>query len=458
MLMVNTNFDLIKKVCISKDFRLTIPINIVREIYKPNSYFKVTLSKNNVTSLFYLRLPSKKCPSKKELQVRRKLPIEIINNLQLKPNDFLIIQDIFPLNSAKSTIQITDNKFDILSLPLENIMSESFLKNGESWCRFWFSSRFGGRSKFIELKRYILINRTLGEFLGLMQAESRKYGDKFDFTNVLINEHKLFIDIAYKYFGINRNIWNLTVFFNKSKLNAKDILKYEMEFKNKLNLSPIKVYHVPHKTITNTCYSISINCRILNKIMNSLLITMRQIMIENNEDSIKDCSKGFIVKSLLGDGTAGVLADYKNLEIVLFEQDKKAQNDITKILRNFDINSNINGIRLDISTKLDSCMWFLENNLFTGHIKNRNKFLCYLKNNLHLNRMVKRFSTMDKDITISEFAKLNNLTKGTAHMYLFRNVKLGFLTSYSSNKLNFYRLSTKGKKFLDLLKEKEIIP
>ena len=55
-------------------------------------------------------------------------------------------------------------------------MMESFFKDNEEWIRVWFSSKFGGNTKSIELKRYILIDRNSGEFFGLFQAESGKYG------------------------------------------------------------------------------------------------------------------------------------------------------------------------------------------------------------------------------------------------------------------------------------------
>ncbi len=65
--------------------------------------------------------------------------------------------------------------------------------------------------------------------------------------------------------------------------------------------------------------------------------------------------------------------------------------------------------------------------------------------------LLNRFSTLNQPISIKDFAKLNSLSKNTAHMYLFRNERLGFIYSYKVGKLNFYKLSIKGKKFLDLL-------
>ena len=69
------------------------------------------------------------------------------------------------------------------------------------------------------------------------------------------------------------------------------------------------------------------------------------------------------------------------MDIVLSEEEQQSQKDIKNILAKFNINSNIYLNKLDISTKFDSCMWFLENDLFIGHVNNRNKFLKYISHN-----------------------------------------------------------------------------
>src|SRR3989344_4705555 len=170
---------------------------------------------------------------------------------------------------------------------------------------------------------------------------------KFDFTNIFIDENNLFVKIA-------------------------------EEFSSKLRIK-LKFYHTTSTTVTNFAYNIYINSTLLNLIFNKVLKILRKEII--NYGIFEDFCKGFIMKDLLGDGNININKDLTSMDIVLSEEEQQSQKDIKNILAKFNINSNIYLNKLDISTKFDSCMWFLENDLFIGHVNNRNKFLKYISHN-----------------------------------------------------------------------------
>jgi len=200
---------------------------------------------------------------------------------------------------------------------------------------------------------------------------------KFDFTNIFIDENNLFVNIAEKYFGIARSDWKFGLICNK-KLYPHDINRIAEEFSSKLRIK-LKFYHTTSTTVTNFAYNIYINSTLLNLIFNKVLKILRKEII--NYGIFEDFCKGFIMKDLLGDGNININKDLTSMDIVLSEEEQQSQKDIKNILAKFNINSNIYLNKLDISTKFDSCMWFLENDLFIGHVNNRNKFLKYISHN-----------------------------------------------------------------------------
>lgn len=443
------------KINLDKDYRMTIPIELIRGINpKPEDYLKVTLRKDDNLEYFYLRIPTKQ-PSRKEVQVRRKLSERIIKALGLKQNDKLVIESITKLEIKKSDKPFANGKFDILSIHLDGLMADTFIRDNEEWCRFWSSSKFGGIAKEIELKRFIPIDREMGEFFGLMQAESRKFGEKFDFTNILVSEHKKFLEVS-EILGVNKRLWKFGLIYNPY-LTKELIENYIDIFSKELGIE--NGYVTKSNTITTVAYAIYIPSTILNEIMNLVLQILRKFIIvlaknPKNKCALEFC-KGFIIKYLLGDGTVNVRKDLTQMELVLSENDKDAQKDTMDMLNIFDIHSNTKGIKTDISTDFESCLWFLENDLFIGHKKNREKFLKYLAHNFYVKKRFERFSSFSGECTIKDFAQKNSLSYGTAEMYLYRNMKRGFLELFYKPKTETsYRLTNKGKEFLSVVTRK----
>ena len=137
---------------VDKDYRITLPKNIFTS-FLADDFVEVTISKGNLKSYFYLRVPNK-CPSRKYLQIRRKLTNEVTSQLQIKPSDTIEFVKVKRINKFKEQ-PFKNNHFDLLSLDLSNIMVDTFTKDREEWCRFWSSSKAGGITKIIELKRFI---------------------------------------------------------------------------------------------------------------------------------------------------------------------------------------------------------------------------------------------------------------------------------------------------------------
>jgi hypothetical protein len=117
------------------------------------------------------------------------------------------------------------------------------------------------------------------------------------------------------------------------------------------------------------------------------------------------------------------------------------------MLQLFSINSSVYKNRIDISTDFNSCIWFLENNLFEGHEENRRKFLAYVINNYYFSLLYKKLKTLNGITKIKEFAEKNGLKEKTARMYLARNFRRGFIKKV---KRGCYEISTMGKKFITL--------
>jgi len=439
------------KVALSKIFRVTIPIELIRTINpKSGEYVRIVLRKSDKVDYFYLRVPSKP-PSRKEVQVRRKLPERIIQNLQLIPNNKILIGSISKLEIKKLDKPFVDNKFDLLFLPLEDLMIDTFIRNGEEWCRFWSSSKFGGIAKEVELKRFIPINRETGELFGLMQAESRKHGEKFDFTNILISEHKKFLEVS-EILGVNKKLWKFGLIYNPS-LNDKLIENYIETFSKELKIE--NSYITKSNSITTVAYQIYIPSKILNQIMNFVLQTSRKLIPEEARYSknrhLLDFCKGFLIKDLVGDGTVILNKDMTHLDIILSEENLNAQEDIIRMLNLFGIHSKPHKNRIDISTNFDSLIWFLDNNLFVEHKKNREKMLRYIKHNYYFNTLYERLEVLNSPNSINKFAQMVNLNPNSAQMYLLRNKKRGFITSSYTTKQVTYYASEKGKHFLDLI-------
>jgi predicted transcriptional regulator len=196
--------------------------------------------------------------------------------------------------------------------------------------------------------------------------------------------------------------------------------------------------------LTKPNFQIYISSKILASILNNTLNFLRKYAVRCK---LFEFCKGFVIKVILGDGTAVINKDLTNLTIAISEIDKDAQKDLVSMFKLFSVNSRIYRNKVIVSTDFYSCIWFLENNLFEGHEENRMKFLKYIINNHFFGTLYKRLKTINSIITVEEFAKENNLRTDTARMYLDRNIKRGFIKRAGKG---LYEISVTGKKFITL--------
>lgn len=284
-----------------------------------------------------------------------------------------------------------------------------------------------------------------------MQAESRKNGPKFDFTNNLVSEHKLFMDVARR-FRILKHLWKYQIFYN-SLIPKEKVAEEVSVFKEKLDIDD-KIIFTENKLLTKIALTIYIDCNVLSEVMMSLMRMLRSRVansIETNE--LREFAIGFICKDLLGDGTVIHNKANGKIEIVISEENLQSQKEISNVLNHFGIRTNISKNRIYLQTNLNIYLWFLENKAFEGH-ENRRKLIKAILNNYYIKRLYSRFKN-DVSYNCVEFAKEHKLLLPTAQKFLRDNTKRGFLNCNRDKRLNAYTLSSKGQDFIRIIKNAE---
>ncbi|MFA4887391.1 MAG: hypothetical protein WC595_04210 [Candidatus Nanoarchaeia archaeon] len=432
---------------ISSDYRITLPLLILKNTsYTLGGYLKIKLQKGEAVGYLYLRTPQNKSPTRKHLQIRRKLSRDIIKKLSLLPNETIRLTSIEEISQILPPTYKGEEFFDLLSLPFNKGMIELFLEKGEEWIRFWHSSKYGGRGKEATLKRFIKIDRSLGELFGLMQAESRKDGSKFDFTNILISEHKKFVNVC-ETFGLSKENWKLGIIYNPS-FSEEQVEFYKNKFLNQLSIN--FGYKTKSSTITTVAYTIYIDNTTLNKIMLSLLRSLRSFAAERIENCWIEFSRGFVAKELLGDGT--ILNHIRGgIRVILSEEDPSAQNDFVRILSKFKIKANTIKNVVHLQSDFESNCWFFKNQCFVGTFESRKRLIRYLLRNSETNLLMKRFSRFSRPVTAAPFAKLNHLSIPTARMYLHRNAQRGLIKKVKQEDKTLYFLTQEAISKLEII-------
>ena len=431
------------KIKVSKDFKITIPLKEIRKI-KANShdYIKVTIEKDTKMAQIYVRIPEKP-KSRKNIQVKKSIPLSVRERLNIKEGDIITIRSITKIEKSKEDNTAKGSTLDLIALIPSNIMCECISKNGEGYLRVW-CEKGNGRTKLVELKRFVPIDEKLGEFFGLLQAEGSKKNNKLSFTNSIIKEHKTIVEVAETYFGIPRTEWSICLYYNPNLIDEEKAKQEVRDFVEEVGVPNTRIGFVKHYNLTKPNFQIYISSKILASILNNALNFLRKYAVRCK---LFEFCKGFVIKVILGDGTVVINKDLTNLTIAISEIDKDAQKDLVSMFKLFSINSRIYRNKVIVSTDFYSCIWFLENNLFEGHEENRMKFLTYIINNHFFSILYKRLETINSIITVEEFAKENNLRTDTARMYLNRNIKRGFIKRTGKG---LYEISGTGKKFITL--------
>jgi hypothetical protein len=422
--------------------KFTISLRDLKEMnLVSGDYTRITVE--GKTYDFILRVP-KKSPSRKGIQFKSTFPQDMAKKLNFKRGDIIRIK-ISKIDNFRGKKVIYKNKIDISSIiPLQYNFKQILVESLENdRILVWFDSCT--KPKPIVINRFIQLNKELGGFFGLMQAESRKKGKKFDFTNKLHSE-VLFFKKMFNKFGVKEK-WEYTLYYNPNKIN----LQKEMNIMKKRFTIPIKnVSCIEQNNLTDVAYSIHINSTILRIIMLSLLKSLRnQISTCNGTFKLKDFATGFIIKYLAGDGHVCINNANSGLDVIITEKDKLSQLETTQILNNLNINSNLSGIKIKLSSNLKSMLWYLNHGAFLNHTYNRYKLVHYFLNLHYIKKFYKRFKYI-KSISIKEFAKLNDLSYSSSSAYLNRHSKLGTLELGGKGT---YKINEKGSKLIVLIKK-----
>lgn len=441
---INTNQERVIKICQYKNkFRITIPLECIKKLKaKPNDHLRIFVKKFDYEHVIKIHPKSK---SRKYLQVKTAIPKEVVQKFKPKKGDPIKI-NIELFENLRSNKLIKNGYLDILAAIPLNIENKTILIEllDRDLLKIWY---FGNtKPKPIILKRFIKIDRQLGEFFGLVQAESGKKGERFSFTNKFLSEITFFIEY-FKNFGVNED-WNYIIYHNPK---LKEELEKEVKLlKDHLKIVNKKISLIKNKTLCHIIYNIDISSIVLRIIMITLLKTLRNYIsdVKMFSKELKEFAEGFIIKDLIGDGTVGFNKTSGGLNITISEQDLDSQKDIVKILKKLGISTNICGIKINLSRSLENYFWYLKKGAFVGHDYNRKKLLYHFLDSYYTKSFYERFSEFDR-MHITSFAKVHNLSYNTAQMFLFRNSKRGYL-DFEGN--GTYSLNQESESLIELIK------
>jgi len=440
------------KICNDRNkFKFTVPLFLLKELnVNKDDYIRIYFPDYDYQYL--IKIPSKS-KSRKYLQVKSVIPVELVKIMKPKKHDSIKII-IEKVKNLRSTKIIQKGYLDLLAIIPVSVEHRIFLieELGQDLLKVWYFNL--SKPKSITIRRFIRIDKKLGELFGLIQAESAKKGGRFSFTNKLLSEIKFFIDI-FKRFNVKEK-WHYTLYYNPKV--RKSLNKEIRKLKDGLGNHRIKISLVKNKSISTIAYNINIQSTVLRIIMITLLKRIRKEIstLKTLNKTLVEFAIGFISKDLIGDGTA-VLRSNNSININISEQDLEAQKDIVNILEKFNIKSNIVGIKINLSTNFQNLLWYIENRAFVGHHYNRLKLLYHFLNSKETRNVFERFKGV-KRIHYKNFSTLNNLNHGTGQMFLLRAFKKGYLSfegkgTYSLNLNGTYLINTikyANKEFLSL--------
>jgi predicted transcriptional regulator len=252
--------------------------------------------------------------------------------------------------------------------------------------------------------------------------------------------------------GIARSQWSFGVIHNPN-MRELDIKQVKETFAQNLGLDMNRCYTTKSKTLTSFACSIAINSTILGKVMNKTLKILRKETTRKIKDdkNFDDFCKGFIIKYILGDGTVSINRTCSNLLMVLSEKDQQSKNDFQRILKAYNITSTVAGIKVSISTSFNAVIFFLENNIFVGHAKNRRKVLEYFTSNYFTNILYTRLKSASEWITIEGFSRRNDINYGAGSQSLIRYRARGYVLSKKDRKRTVFQTTKKGEDFINLV-------
>ena len=316
----------------------------------------------------------------------------------------------------------------------------------------------GGTKKLV-IKRFVKMDN-FGKLLGQLQAEGNKCKNitkKLVFTNVLVSEHKSFIN-SLEQIIISKNIIKVRCFYNSQRIKQSLIDDYIDKLEKETNRK-VKFKAIINERITLFSQTV-IERALLAEVILGAMNYLRNKIANQFPQNLRIFSENFLSKLLSGDGSLGITRNnYGRGRFRIFgyisDGDKLFRNDYRKILKNFKI--------AVMNYDEDGRVYFKPNSLnliFLYKIKafygtnNWKKLLksIFLKNNN--SSFYKKFSKLAElnYFTLYDLQRLFNISYMGAKIwcrYQRRNDLIQFLKEEKN--IHYYSLTNKAQDFLNIL-------
>lgn len=432
---------------IVNDFHFVIQKRYVNEKLRRLNYASIKIRKSDQTEEFIIKLNHRK-----HGPMEMRMPKFVRNKLHLKIGDILEILEIREVRHPKKPSKlINKNHVDLLFLlpkKMSNGNNVIIDYNDDGYIRLWSL-----KCQEFKIKRFVEID-VIGKLLGLIQAESAKKGNKFDFTNIFYSLHKEFLMLLGSITDIENVDFKCYLQYNP-RIGKEEALRKSVEFLELTNLPSYKLTLVKNsQTGDIPPVELCIFNKLFNDIFLGILNNLRFYLInkklDNNEKKLAEC---FISKLLTGDGSIMVYRKkgYFTPHIDLFDKPQFLEY-YRKILLRLGINSKIYEERFQLNFRCDwyDAIYLYKIGAFEGHDINRKKLLESIVNNSKAESIRKLEFFINKNLVFDEVKSLFARSESSGAEYWLNNrISEGYLR-YINRK---YLLTDEGEKILKFIKE-----
>jgi bifunctional DNA-binding transcriptional regulator/antitoxin component of YhaV-PrlF toxin-antitoxin module len=431
------------KIKLSNNYHFVIPKRYVDRKLRRLCYASIKIRKLRRVEEFIVKLLH-----------RAHGPIEVVmpkfvrNKLQLKIGDVFELLEIRNIKRPKPPSQLIRNgNVDLLFL-LPRKMSngkEIIVDYDHDYIRLWSL-----KCQELRLKRFVKIDK-LGKFFGLMQAESAKSGNKFDFINIFYNLHKEFLFLLNSLCNIANLEFKCYLQYNPRTTSRKEAEKSAIEFLKTTRLSSELKFVKNHGVGRVPPVDLCVFSKLLNEVFLGMLNNLRHYLSYKKLDKDeKALAEFFVSKILTGDGTIKVRKREGHFTpyIKIFDLVPSLE-DYKKILSNLGIGSRIdeNEFELRLLCNWDTAVYLYKIGAFDGHDTNRRKLLDALTNHSKTKSLGKLSLFKAIPLTLSQIIKAPN-TKQSTNYWLNNRISEGYLKKAQ----NKYLLTKKGYDVLNFIK------
>ena len=319
---------------------------------------------------------------------------------------------------------------------------------------FWIYSK-GNRPfilpKSVELRKdNFSLFEVLGAFLceGFKARKKGKHRDRLSFSNAELEQIKWFTDALENLLGIKREEWSIQILYPKISHKSTKILKKHWSkagfLMNQISINKNKTVVSPYGICIQNIYNST-----LAEIFSFLMEYCKKLVLKNNRNVI-DTFRGFS-RGDLGVTSDSITFDSENKSDVLLFKQVCTKLGITTGNLNF--------------RPYKHGWWYIRINGWDNfrkileldgikHTKRKEKLInIFLKSKRNL-RYKYLEAIKNKKNTSKKIANSLNLSIITTRFYLSKFRKEKYVRSYLANKSNrfIYRLTTKGKKELEVLR------